>query len=264
MWMRRTALLSAIVALLAPVVAPARGAETAALYSVSWAGLPAGEIRLKLYDDTASYRDEIAIRSEGLPRLVTHFQGRAISEGRLVAAPAAQVLPLPLRYDAFYDLRKRRKRRLAIRFVGAAGAVIAVRSPEDTSRKPPLAAGFRRNVVDPLSALTAIRDALRRGNRGAFTVPVYDGARRFDVVARVLPQRRGEGVLHLDLTLSPISGFKGESSEDGDPDNAPRPVALTISDDARLMPLSMRVSLYYLPLVVELSRWCAAMTPCGW
>lgn len=258
---RRAALLSAIVALLPPAGQPARGAETAALYRVSWAGLPAGEIRLKLHDDAASYREEIAIRSEGLPRLVTHFQGRAISEGRLVAVPA---LPLPLRYDAFYDLRKRRNSRLAMRFVAAAGAVIAERSPEDTSRKPPLAAGFRRNVVDPLSALTAIRDALRHGNRGAFTVPVYDGARRFDVVARVLPQRRGEGVLHLDLTLSPIAGFKGESSEDGDPDNAPRPVALTISDDGRLMPLSMSVSLYYLPLVAELSRWCAAATPCGW
>jgi uncharacterized protein DUF3108 len=258
---RRAALLSAIVALLPPAVEPAWGAETAALYSVSWAGLPAGELRLTLDDDAASYRSEIAIRSEGFPRLVTHFRGRAISEGRLVAAPA---LPLPLRYDAFYDLRKRRNRRLAMRFVATADGVIAERSPEDTSRKPQLAAGFRRNVVDPLSALTAIRGALRHGNRGVFTVPGYDGARRFDVVARVLPQHPGERVLRLDLTLSPVAGFKGESSEDGDPDNAPRPVALTISDDSRLMPLSMSVSLYYLPLVVELSRWCAAATPCGW
>lgn len=262
--MRRAALLWAIVALMTPAGQDARSAETAALYNVSLAGLPAGEIRLTLHDDAAAYRDEIAIRSAGLPALLTHFRGRAISEGRLAAASAAASLPLPLRYDAFYDLRKRRNRRLAMRFVAAAGAVIAERSPEDTSRKPALAAGFRRNVLDPLGALTAIRDALRRGNRGVFSVPVYDGARRFDVIARVLPQRRDDGSLHLALTLSPIAGFKGETSEDGDPDSAPRPVALTISDDARLMPLSMSVSLYYLPLAVELSRWCTAAAPCGW
>lgn len=262
--MRRAALLWAIAALLPAAGPPARAADSAALYNVFWAGLPAGEIRLTLHDDGASYRDEIAIRSVGLAHLVTHFRGRATSAGRLAAAPAAEALPLPLRYDAFYDLRKRRDRRLAMRFAAGAGAVIAERGAEDTSRKPPLAAGFRRNVLDPLSALTAIRDALRRGHRGVFAVPVYDGARRFDVIARVMPQRPDERVLHLALTLSPIAGFKGETSEDGDPDDAPRPVVLTISDDGRLMPLSMSVSLYYLPLVVELSRWCAATTPCDW
>lgn len=262
--MRRAAVLWAIAAFIQPAAHPAHGAEIAALYSASWAGLPAGEIRLTLRDDAASYRDEIAIRSEGLPRLLTHFRGRALSEGNRITAPAALALPLPLRYDAFYDLRKRRNRRLGMRFVAVAGAIIAERSPADTSRKPPLGAAFRRSVLDPLSALTAIRDALRDGNRGVFTVPVYDGARRFDVIARVLPKRGAEPVLHLELSLSPIAGFRGETSEDGDPDSAPRPVALAISDDGRLMPLSMSVSLYYLPLVVELSRWCTAAVPCGW
>jgi len=41
-------------------------------------------------------------------------------------------------------------------------------------------------------------------------------------------------------------------------------VALTISDDARLLPLAMSVSLYYLPLVVRLHRVCPAASPCGW
>ena len=118
-------------------------------------------------------------------------------------------------------------------------------------------------MLDPLSALAAIRDALRRGERGAFTLPVYDGARRFDVLVRVGPKRAGDTVLHLALILSPIAGFKG-GGEDGDPDDAPRPVLLTISDDQRLMPLSMSVSLGYLPLVVELSGWCGAAAPCPW
>ncbi|MGE5269184.1 MAG: hypothetical protein ACM3JG_05870, partial [Thiohalocapsa sp.] len=72
-----------------------------------------------------------------------------------------------------------------------------------------------------------------------------------------------EAVLRLDLTLRAIAGFKGETSEDGDPDSAPRPVRLTVSNDDRLMPLSMRVPLYYLPLVVKLRAWCGDAAGCG-
>ena len=123
-----------------------------------------------------------------------------------------------------------------------------------------------RLIAGPLASeetVAAIRHELRRGNRGSFVVPVYDGARRFDVRVRVLPKKADtERVLHLELTLAPIAGFKGESSDEGDPDNAPRPVALTISDDAQLMPLTMSVAVAHLPLVVELARWCSAATPC--
>ena len=80
----------------------------------------------------------------------------------------------------------------------------------------------------------------------------------------MLPKKAGEQDLHLELTLAPIAGFKGETSDDGDPDDAPRPVDLKLSDDARLMPLSIGVSLYYMPLVVQLAKWCQAGQPCDW
>jgi hypothetical protein len=254
----------------AAVLHSAQADEVAALYRAYWAGMPAGEIRLTLRDDPAAYRDEIAIRTEGLAHLLSRFRASAVSEGRLPVGLA----PAPRRYDAVYDLPKRRDRRLSMDFAprarglqptGLSGeALIADRGPADTSKKPPLAERFRTNVLDPLSALAAIRQELRRGNRGSFTIPVYDGARRFDVQVQVLPKRVGDPALPLTLTLAPIAGFKGESGDDGDPDNAPRPVALTMSDDQRLMPLLMSVSLGYLPLVVQLSRWCGATAPCPW
>ena len=71
-------------------------------------------------------------------------------------------------------------------------------------------------------------------------------------------------MLHLRLTLSPIAGFKGETSDDGDPDNTPRPVDIRISDDARLLPLSMQVSVAYMPLTVELARSCESSAACAW
>ena len=237
----------------------ARADDVAALYRLEWAGLPAGRVLLTLHDDAGGYRDEIRIGSEGLPRLVTHFRGTAIAEGKLVSART----PLPARYDADYDLRKRRDRKVRMAFAPRAGALIAERGPDDTSRKPELAEEFRRNVVDPLSVITLIRAALRRGSTD-FTVPVYDGARRFDAIVRVLPRNPAEPGIHLALSLRAIAGFRGESSDEGDPDDAPRPVSLTLSDDARLLPLEVSVPVWFLSLTATLDRVCASDAPCNW
>jgi hypothetical protein len=248
-----------VAAVLLTIGAPCWADEVAALYQAYWAGMPAGQIRLTLKENAGTYREEIGIRSEGLPRLVTRFRGTAVSEGRVTTEHP----PAPLHYDAVYDLRKAKDKRLAMRFVARAGGTIADRGREDTSKKPPLAEEFRRNVLDPLSALTAIRHGLQR-HQTNFTVPVYDGARRFDVLVKVLPKPAADPNLPVELSLRPIAGFKGDTSDDGDPDDAPRPVALKFSDDIRLMPVSMTVSIYYLPLVVELTKWCDTGAACGW
>lgn len=241
---------------------PVYAIESEALYQAYWAGLPAGQVRLSLREDGDTYRDEIGMRTEGVARLATRFSASAVSQGRLLPG---EPLAAPARYDASFNLRKAKNRHLEIRFPQRAGAVFAERGSGDTSQKPQLAEQFRRNVLDPLSALAAIRQGLRDRSRTRFTVSVYDDARRFDVLVRVLPKTSADqGVLRVELTLKPIAGFKGESSDVGDPDDAPRPVALTLSDDARLMPLSMQVSLYYLPLTVELSQWCTPGARCGW
>ena len=82
------------------------------------------------------------------------------------------------------------------------------------------------------------------------------------MIVRVLPRDPKQPGVRLALTLKAIAGFKGESSEDSDPDDAPRPVSLTLSDDARLMPLSLSVPIWFLPLDVTLLRVCAAGDPC--
>jgi uncharacterized protein DUF3108 len=240
-----------------PSSAP-RARPIAALYDAFWAGLPAARIRLELDDGGRSYRDAVAIASAGLPRLVIHFRGRATAAGRAGPSHAAE----PWHYDAVYDLRKRRDRRIAMRFVRDGPATLAERGPGDTSRKPPLAAAYRRDVVDPVSAVERIREALRRAQRGgadSFTVPVYDGARRFDLLGRVLPQNGGG--LPVALSLRPIAGFKG--SADGDPDDALRPARLVVSNDAALLPLSFEVPIWYLPLVVRLDRLCRDVRSCA-
>jgi hypothetical protein len=237
----------------------ARAEDAAACYDASWAGVPAAELRLAVHDGPDGYRNEIEIRTLGLARWATKFNGNATGAGRL----AAEHLPAPQTYDAHYDLRKRKHRILNLHFVQENGALVAERQPDDTSRKPPLDEKYRRDVLDPLAVLAAIRQRLKEHRDAGFTIPAYDDARRFDVVTRA-PPRRENGVIHLALTLHAIAGFKGESSDDGDPDDAPRPVALTLSDDGRLMPLKMRVPIWYLPLSVSLERVCSVDQPCTW
>jgi hypothetical protein len=241
---------------------PAVADDIVAAYAAFWAGLPAAEIRLNLTEDKAAYHGRIEITTEGLPALLSRFRATAVAEGRLDADRPAQ----PEHYDATYDLRKRHNSHISILFIDRTGGLVAERGPEDTSHKPPLAEGFRRNAVDPLTALERIRGALRalrQRPEGSFTVPVFDGARRFDIIGRVPPAKDpADGVLRVELTLRPIAGFKGETSEDGDPDTAPRKVALTVTNDARMMPLSITVPVFYLPLLVRLDHLCGATDAC--
>lgn len=259
---RATVLAGALFVMMMVPAGAARAEEVIAFYRATWAGLPAAEMRLAFSDGAAGYRDEIHIESRGLAWLFTKFRGGAVAEGRLGEDGSAA----PARYDARYDLRKRHDSRISMRFVGRHSAVIAERTPADTSRKPPLDEAYRRNVADPLSALASIRHALRVNPPkpgGEFKVPVYDGARRFDVAVAIVEVGGDDNLVRLRLTLVPIAGFKGGSSDDGDPDDAPRPVDVAFTHDAALMPVSMRVSIAYLPLVVRFQHRCETFTDCA-
>ena len=239
----------------------AHAEELAAFYRATWAGLPAAEVRLGLGDTPSDYRHEIRIETQGLPRWLTKFRADAVGEGKLVGDGSAT----PARYDARYDLRKRRDQHLSLRFVKREGEIVAERTEADTSHKPPLAEMHRRDVLDPIAALAFIRQQLRvkpPTSGDSFTIHVFDDARRFDVLVRVIAVGGEENTIRLGLTLKPIAGFKGETSEDGDPDSAPRPVDLALSNDARLLPLSLRVRIGFLPVSVQLDHVCATFVTC--
>ena len=247
------------VAALALASGEARADDFVLMYRATWSGLPAARIRVFAHTDPNAYRVEIAISSEGLPWMLSRFRGAAVVQGKLAAGNR----PVPVSYQSTYDLRKRKDRQLRMAFITRGGAVIAERAPGDTSRKPVLAEQFRRNVIDPISAIVAIQAAVRRGE-SSFTVPVYDGARRFDTLGHVLPRDPQSPGTHLALSLKAIAGFRGESSDDPDPDDAPRPVKLLLSDDDRLTPRSLEFPIWYMPLEVTLVRVCEPHVACDW
>src|SRR5258708_30542252 len=123
---------SVLAALFAVLGGRLAGAEPLTLrYTATWAGLPAGEIHLQFAEGTSDFRSQIDIRTEGLPRWFTRFRARGISEGTL----QANGLAAPVRYDATYDLRSRRDKRISMRFERAGNDVVAERGAEDSREK---------------------------------------------------------------------------------------------------------------------------------
>ena len=253
---------AAVLTCLLPAYHQASAEEIYADYRVTYAGLPAGEIRFGFTGDGSSYSDRISVESAGVPRWITHFRGIASGEGHFAADGSAD----PHSYDVLYDLRQRRDERIDLRFTGGAGNIIAERGENDTSRKPPIAENLRRNTVDPVAAMAAIRQALRQHGEGSppdFTIPVYDGTRRFDVLVHAEPDTENDGLIHLHLSLLPIAGFWEESGEDVNPSADPRPVEAVFTDDDRHLPVYLRVKVWYLPMVVKFDHLCKSFASCG-
>lgn len=241
--------------------AAAEAADIAAFYRVTWAGLPAGEIRLSFHQNGSDYRDDIAIASQGLAHWLTKFRADAFAEGRLAIEGTA----LPSRYDARYDLRKRHDSRVTLQYVERDGGLIAERGAADTSRKPPLAEPYRRNTLDPLSALAVVRHELRL-NRVAdrqSVVPAFDGARRFDIA---VTRHRLELAGPFDPAAAHAPSHRRLQRGSGRGrrcDSAPRPVDIAFTDDDALLPVSLKVSIGYLPLEVRLDHVCDSFQTCA-
>jgi hypothetical protein len=260
-------LLAALLAApLAGFAATSPGAEPQTLrYVATWAGLPAGEVHLQLAEGASAFRAQIDISTVGIPRWLTRFRARGISEGAL----PADGLATPTRYDAAYDLRSRKGKRISMRFVGNGRDSIVERGPEDSAEKYLLPPALLTDVVDPLAALARMRDALRTGlaGRGHFSIPVFDGKRRFDVEEHAVTRETREigdrklPVLHLSLLLHPIAGFRGDDGEPN-PDPKPRGLDVLFSDDGSFTPLRLEVTVAWLSMVVELAERCGALAPC--
>jgi hypothetical protein len=227
-------------------------------YSATWGGGTAAEIRLFLDETGGAFRNRLDIETVGLARLLSGFRARAVSVGQTDDDDVT-----PQVFDAVYDSHKKRDKRINVQFVQQPDGSVAEEGPENTSTDPLIAAEFRRDVIDPLSCITAVRRLVREHgidrNRG-FTLAVYDGKRRFDVegsVVAIEKMRWGKGTIEamsLRLLLRPVAGFDGQSEDGYKPDANTREVHVSVTNDARAIPLRLSVPIAYVPAVVSLDR----------
>jgi hypothetical protein len=227
-------------------------------YSATWGGGTAADIRLFLDERDGTFHNRLDIETVGLARLLSGFRARATSIGQTDVEDVA-----PQVFDAVYDSHKKRDKRINVHFVQRDDRSVAEEGPENTSTDPLIAAEFRRDVIDPLSCITAVRRLVREHgidrNRG-FTLAVYDGKRRFDVEGSVVgieKIRWGKSTVEamsLRLLLRPVAGFDGQSEDGYNPDANTREVHVSVTNDIRAIPLRLSVPIAYVPAVVSLDR----------
>ncbi|MGH7075483.1 MAG: DUF3108 domain-containing protein [Stellaceae bacterium] len=262
----RRIVLAAIAVIAAGLLVPKAGQAKSltAFYRVSWGGFPAADLVLRFDRDGRAYRDAVRIKTVGPARWLTHFRATAHAEGMIGGDGTIE----PARYRMIYNLHHRRRKRQMLDFVARDGARIADYGVGDSGHKRErLAEIYRRNVLDPLSALSRVREILWRGPIRAgehFTLPVFDDTRR--TAARFTVESAGGGgrPVRLHLELRTIASYKLLHRHRGrDDDDTTREIELRLSGDGRLLPLSISADVAVLPLTARFDHLCVDFAHCG-
>ncbi|GBU19537.1 MULTISPECIES: DUF3108 domain-containing protein [Methylobacterium] len=148
-------------------------------YGIALAGMSIGTARLDGAFEGARYRMDVSATLTGLVGAITGGQGSARASGTLAAAPQP---------NAFSIATRTANSGIAVRMALARGNVVQseVTPPLlDTGDRVPVTAAEKRGVMDPASALlmpAAARGDLTDPENCNRTLPVFDGATRFNVV----------------------------------------------------------------------------------
>ena len=178
------AALAALLVATAPVQARPKASAAAPAnvtvdYGIALAGIPIGTAQVTGAFESTRYRMDVSARLTGLVGAVTGGMGSARASGLIATGPQP---------SAFAISTKTSNSGIAVRMALARGTVTQAEiTPPlvDMGDRVPITPENKRGVIDPASAL--MMPAVARGelidpancNR---TLPVFDGATRFDVV----------------------------------------------------------------------------------
>jgi len=165
---------------LAPALAAANSATTAIRYGVTLAGLPIGTANLSInLSEGGPYKINAAAKVGGVISLISDGRGSASASGKLGSAA-----PVPSSY-ALNSIAGKKPQ--TVQMALSAGNITAIDlQPDLPPRKDrvPVTAADKHGVLDPLSAMlvpvAGNGDALEPAACRR-TLPVFDGATRFDI-----------------------------------------------------------------------------------
>lgn len=255
--------LLAIVAIGAPVRAASAPEPLHLRYGVYFAGIPVGDLAVRLIPQPGGYRSELDFGARGLLDRLLALRGSAAAVG-LWAPDAA---PATTGYHAAYS-RRAEPREVAVRFDPerrAATEVTMHKNGEPRASEVP--EELRVGVVDPLTAIFELRRrvALALGDGAdTFTVAVFDGRRRYDIGGKMRGRTTIDSdgkvvpVIEVALNFMPVAGF----DEEGDDRTQPLHITASLSDDPALLPLRLTGDAAGLPWVINLSEVCAEAEAC--
>ncbi|QFU15211.1 DUF3108 domain-containing protein [Microvirga thermotolerans] len=241
--------------------APGKAQTLQVEYDVTLAGLTLGKADLTSTFEGPKYKMQAGVKLSGLAKLLTGGKGAATAAG-VIAGAQPQPASFAITSRSSDDQR-------TVRMGLASGNVEAVEIDPPLEEKPdrvPLKEADKKGVVDPISALLmpavssgSVRDAANC-NR---TIPVFDGAARFDVVLSYSETRQADvpgykgPVLVCKARYVPISGHRAlRPSTKFMEENKDMSVWLVPLERQRLLvPLRVSVRTMIGVSVVEASKW---------
>lgn len=190
---------AALLALALAAVAAVPGhAQDQTRFDVLFRGLPVAQITVAARDDGASYAVAGRVRSTGIAAVFARVRFDMQAEGRWGSAT-----PLPRRYAEDVDTG-RRVSAVELGFAGGMPQVLRQAPAPDQHAVP---AAEAAGTVDPLSALWRLARGGPREALCAVTLPVYDGARRSELV---LGPAEGSGPVVCRGRYTRLAGFPPE------------------------------------------------------
>ena len=230
-------------------------------YGISLAGLPLGSADLATTLEGSKYKVQVGAKLTGLAGMLTGGRGAATAAGALSGSQ-----PHPASF-AVTSRTSNDQRTVRMGLAGGSVAALEINPPLD--EKPdrvPLKESHKRAVIDPVSALlmpASSKGALTEPGQSNRTLPVFDGAARFDVVLTYGETRQVEKpgyagpVLVCNARYVPIAGHRTlRPSTKFMEDNRDMQVWLAPLEGARLLvPLRIAVQTMVGMSVIEATRW---------
>jgi hypothetical protein len=179
-WTMAASVAAAGIAISAAGATPARAAAIEAEYAISLLGIQVGTANLSGTIDSRRYDIALQARMTGLAGILTGGKGAGTAAGAI-----AGVRPQP-RSFAVNSESGSEQRTVRMAIAGNAVQAVAIEPPlDDKPDRVPLTDAHKRGVVDPLGALVMpVAGAFSMTDPASCnrTIPVFDGAARFDVV----------------------------------------------------------------------------------
>lgn len=224
-------------------------------YAMTYAGLRVADIALSMQPDEGRTRSELVVRGEGLIGMFSR------SFTRMQASSAADAPMQPRRFQASYHKRDR-EREVALRWDADGRVVEATEVSNGRKRPSEVPEADRTNVVDPLTAVLRLRDWLASPQAGIgaeLRLPVTDGRKRLDMLARRNADVAGGRLHSLTVQLLPIFGFEEDDGLISWPGQPARLYEVLVTADGAFAPVEVREN--GSPLI-EVSRDCRKEPGC--
>jgi len=187
-------------------------------YAIYFGGLHVVDLNVDVDLAATSYDVKTQVRTVGFLHWLTEWRLDAMTEGAIIEGTRL----MPARHRVRTEFRGR-PRTVAIDFTGGDVADVRIVPPpgEDGSRNEVPRAAMR-GALDPTSALLGLTRRLTAGKGCTGRIPVFDGRRRYDVVAvehgpDEIPATDyglfNGTALRCDFKVEPIAGYDARNPE---------------------------------------------------